>query len=200
MFKPSLIVREILVGHPLDDSSITERLFTYNNSEMRKLPLGTLYGDLPSSLREEIPSTANFLNYNVTDDGLSIQFSYKELDSSRNIKKQLILIDNQQIASNIYGREYFENCFVRSQDPWQYNNSGYEALKYQQTLDALPNLEFNNALELACAEGHFTEMLASKVKKLHAVDISAVALSRAKKRCVKSSNTVSFEQLDFFFR
>ena len=67
-------------------------------------------------------------------------------------------------------------------DPWAYE-SDYEAIKYEQTLALLPEVVFANALEIGCAEGHFSLRLAPKVGSLTAVDISTRALARAQERC-----------------
>jgi glycosyltransferase involved in cell wall biosynthesis/peptidoglycan/xylan/chitin deacetylase (PgdA/CDA1 family)/trans-aconitate methyltransferase len=88
----------------------------------------------------------------------------------------------------------FESTFVLKPDPWRYG-SEYEQVKYRQTLDILPNEPIGRALELACAEGHFTVRLAGKVSHLVATDISEIALARAAGRCRELSN-VDFQRLD----
>lgn len=80
-------------------------------------------------------------------------------------------------------------------DPWGYGGA-YERLKYEQTLALLPDTPVARALELACAEGHFTVQLAPKVGALLAADISAAALERAKVRCAGLANT-EFLRLNF---
>jgi glycosyltransferase involved in cell wall biosynthesis/peptidoglycan/xylan/chitin deacetylase (PgdA/CDA1 family)/SAM-dependent methyltransferase len=84
--------------------------------------------------------------------------------------------------------------FFALPDPWDYN-SDYEVVKYEQTLDLLPEGVVADALEIACAEGHFTARLARRVGRLTAVDISARALARAQARCSDQAN-VSFQRLD----
>ncbi len=79
------------------------------------------------------------------------------------------------------------------EDPWTYDNP-YETLKYEQTLAAIPD-GVGQALELACAEGHFTRRLARKVDRLIATDISSTAVERARIRC-KDIENVSFSVLD----
>lgn len=79
-------------------------------------------------------------------------------------------------------------------DPWAYE-SDYEVRKFEQTLALLPDVVFANALEIACAEGHFTVRLAPLVGALTAVDISDRALARARKRCAKHPNVI-FKRLD----
>ncbi len=91
-------------------------------------------------------------------------------------------------------RSQFEELFASKPDPWRYD-SPYEQRKYEQTLEMLPDGAIGRALEIGCAEGHFTEMLAGRVRELTAADISAVALGRAAERCRQRSN-VRFLQLD----
>ena len=90
---------------------------------------------------------------------------------------------------------YWEAVY-RKPDPWAYG-SDYEQLKYRRTLSLLPATPIAKALEVACSEGRFTAMLASKVGHLVASDISPTALERAKERCRDIGN-VEFRQHDFF--
>ncbi|MGH8065290.1 MAG: glycosyltransferase [Candidatus Entotheonellia bacterium] len=94
----------------------------------------------------------------------------------------------------VYGRSHFETLFATRPDPWRYT-SPYEQTKYEQTLALLPSGQITRALELACAEGHFTVQLAPRVGSLVAGDISQIALSRAADRCAGLEN-VRFAHLD----
>jgi peptidoglycan/xylan/chitin deacetylase (PgdA/CDA1 family)/SAM-dependent methyltransferase len=89
---------------------------------------------------------------------------------------------------------YWEDVFAEA-DPWKYGASDYEKWKFGLTLSLLPKSRIRNALELACAEGHLTELLAPHVGKLLAVDISPTAVRRARARCAKLKN-VAFEVLN----
>ena len=93
-----------------------------------------------------------------------------------------------------YGRQHFETLFSKNPDPWKYTN-GYEQTKYEQTLSLLPQGKIDKALELACAEGHFTVQLAPLVDTLVAADISKIALERAAARC-QSFDHITYQQLD----
>ncbi|MDB5454254.1 MAG: glycosyl transferase family 2, partial [Caulobacteraceae bacterium] len=88
---------------------------------------------------------------------------------------------------------YWDEVY-KSPDPWDYGNA-YERLKYQQTLAMIPPRSYANAIELACAEGHFTVDLAKRAQRLLATDISEVALQRAAARCENLDN-VTFAQID----
>jgi peptidoglycan/xylan/chitin deacetylase (PgdA/CDA1 family)/GT2 family glycosyltransferase len=88
---------------------------------------------------------------------------------------------------------YWEALFQKP-DPWNYGST-YEQEKYAQQLALLPKQPIGLALELACAEGRFTELLAPRVDRLVAADISATALQRAAQRC-RSHNNIEFLRLD----
>lgn len=92
--------------------------------------------------------------------------------------------------------EYWDQVFEKA-NPWAYD-SRYEQTKYEYTLDMIPGRP-ETALELACAEGHFTVQLADKVGTLLATDISTTAIKRNAERCAEAGKTnVEFAQLDFF--
>ena len=90
-------------------------------------------------------------------------------------------------------RAYWEGIY-RTEDPWAYG-SPYEQLKYRRTLDLLPEGPIGRAMELACSEGRFTELLAPRVGHLLAADISETALERARRRCSALGN-VEWRRLD----
>ncbi len=89
---------------------------------------------------------------------------------------------------------FFEDLFDQEVDPWGYT-SEYEQKKYEQTLEIIPDIEIDNALELACAEGHFTVQLAPRVKNLLATDVSEIALKRCAERCSEHQN-IQYQRLD----
>ncbi|EIG58360.1 MULTISPECIES: trifunctional glycosyltransferase/class I SAM-dependent methyltransferase/polysaccharide deacetylase [unclassified Bradyrhizobium] len=90
-------------------------------------------------------------------------------------------------------KQFWEGLFEQ-EDPWNYG-SPYEQEKYSRQLELLPDQPVDDALELACAEGHFTRQLAPRVKRLQATDISNKALDRARVRCNGHQN-IEFSQLD----
>lgn len=90
-------------------------------------------------------------------------------------------------------KQFWEGLFEQ-EDPWNYG-SPYEQEKYSRQLELLPDQPVDHALELACAEGHFTRQLAPKVQRLQAADISTKALDRARVRCNGHQN-IEFSQLD----
>ena len=90
-------------------------------------------------------------------------------------------------------QEFFEQIFENT-DPWDYGSS-YEQEKYGFQIDLLPEGEQVAGMELACAEGLFTQMVAPRFRSFLATDISETALARAKVRCA-SLEQVSFQVLD----
>ncbi len=88
---------------------------------------------------------------------------------------------------------YWEDLF-QEPDPWNYG-SPYEQEKYARQLMLIPDRPIARVLELACAEGCFTEKLAPRAEQLIAADISSTALERARDRCHAREN-IEFRQLD----
>jgi peptidoglycan/xylan/chitin deacetylase (PgdA/CDA1 family)/2-polyprenyl-3-methyl-5-hydroxy-6-metoxy-1,4-benzoquinol methylase len=97
-------------------------------------------------------------------------------------------------ASHFLPPEHWEDVFA-VEDPWQYGRSEYEKWKFGLTLSLLPEKRAARAVELACAEGHLTALLAPHVDRLLAYDISKTALGRARVRCA-DFKTVEFHELN----
>jgi SAM-dependent methyltransferase len=90
-------------------------------------------------------------------------------------------------------KQFWETLYT-TEDPWHYSGS-YEQEKYLRTLELAPKGQVGLALEIGCAEGLFTEMLAPRVEQLIGVDISDTALARARDRCARFPH-VSFACVD----
>lgn len=80
------------------------------------------------------------------------------------------------------GREFFEELYSRSEDPWGFATSDYERAKYADTLAALGDERFARALEVGCSIGVFTEQLAEQCGEVVGIDVSERALARARRR------------------
>jgi SAM-dependent methyltransferase len=96
------------------------------------------------------------------------------------------------------GRAELNQEFASQEDPWDYKTP-YQVGRIRseaEMLDAVRGEErFTNALEVGCAEGAFTAKLAPLCEHLLAVDISSIALARARER-VKESEHVDFALWD----
>lgn len=84
-------------------------------------------------------------------------------------------------------------------DPWSYTTSSLEILRHRGEAGMLDRVReirrFGSALEIGCAEGVFTEILAERCDSLLATDFSEVALARARQRCQWGEH-VTFAQMD----
>lgn len=93
---------------------------------------------------------------------------------------------------------YFERIYSETPDPWDYLRTVQQA-RYQTAIQALDEArqqeKFATALEIGCSEGMFTELLTERCGKLLALDISTVALGRAKDKCQRYTN-IDFKQWD----
>jgi SAM-dependent methyltransferase len=94
------------------------------------------------------------------------------------------------------GREFFEDLYGASEDPWEFATSGYEREKYANTLAALGGAHFARGLEVGCSIGVFTEQLADRCDELVAIDVSERALALARRRLSGHGN-VTLEAASF---
>jgi O-antigen/teichoic acid export membrane protein len=92
----------------------------------------------------------------------------------------------------------FDRQFAGKVDPWDYDSEP-EQERYRTALAMLDRAragrQFRNALEIGCAEGAFTELLVKRCLRLKAVDISPLALTRARAR-LGHCQTITFAQSD----
>ncbi len=89
---------------------------------------------------------------------------------------------------------YFRDIYNKSTDPWNFENSKYEARKYQITLASLPRPKYGRALEIGCSIGVLTRRLASRCTALLSLDVSEKALAVAKEKCADLDH-VSFARM-----
>jgi len=92
-------------------------------------------------------------------------------------------------------KRLLDEMYERTEDPWEYAHSEYEQEKYAYSLAALPVTRYGSALEIGCSEGVFTDLLAERVDRLLAVDVSDIAIARARARCARHGH-VEFRQFD----
>ncbi len=92
--------------------------------------------------------------------------------------------------------ESFDQEFSKHWDPWKFS-SPVEQERLSNALSMLDTAggRFARAWEIGCAEGAFTQRLRPRCGSLLAVDISAVALERAQRRC-NWDKDVSFRRWD----
>ncbi|MEO7685215.1 MAG: SAM-dependent methyltransferase [Gemmatimonadaceae bacterium] len=61
--------------------------------------------------------------------------------------------------------EYFENLW-KAGDPWRFESSECERQKYARQLELLSDRRYGRVLEIGCAAGVFTRMLATLPTRL----------------------------------
>lgn len=79
-------------------------------------------------------------------------------------------------------RRKLDRQFRKREDPFSYGTDPYEKARLAALDAALGAGRLGTVLEAACAEGHLTERLVRRAAQVVAVDISAVALERARLR------------------
>ena len=83
-------------------------------------------------------------------------------------------------------RRKMNRQFGKREDPFSYATTPYEAARLAAMDAALGAAPLGPVLEAGCAEGHFTETLARRSSRVLALDISAVALERARRRAPRA--------------
>lgn len=74
---------------------------------------------------------------------------------------------------------YFETKYRADIDPWRFRTSPYERDKYQATVDGLSRPRYRRILEVGCAIGVLSALLAQRGDELVAVDGSDTAIAEA---------------------
>ena len=97
----------------------------------------------------------------------------------------LWLVLRQLVADEFRQPGFFDQLFNDQPDPW----SSDHPLEHERVAISLDMLDrgsesgYDRALEVGCAEGIFTEILATRCRHLLAVDYSPVAVERARQHC-----------------
>ncbi len=78
--------------------------------------------------------------------------------------------------------DYFDDLYARDPDPWGFRTRDYERAKYQHTVAALEGRRFRRGVEVGCAIGELTALLAPSCHALLGVDVAEAALEQARQR------------------
>ena len=107
-------------------------------------------------------------------------------------------IKNSLLDSAQRERVAVDRLYRASDDPYGFNRD-LEQFRFQRAMQILSAVgkghRFGRTLEVGCAEGMFTERLAACCESALAVDLSNIALERAKRRCHNRFN-ITFAQWD----
>jgi len=202
-----IVVRDALVGFSADDpGSIAERLARKPRRDQSANILilgrwpshGALTrpgrGVLPAACADEVIADAAPGQILQIPDTPPSSIVYLPGLMPRPLQPVHAAAESGQDDEAMSVRHHFEHLFAQGRDPWTYE-SAYEQTKYEQTLSLIPASRPARALELACAEGHFTVQLAPLVDHLTAADISQIALDRTRERLTGRAD-LDFVQLD----
>lgn len=94
-----------------------------------------------------------------------------------NIPERLLLLWHR-----LQTRRKMNRVFGRGEDPFSYRTSSYERARLDAMEAAAVSGAATRVLEVGCAEGDFTERLLKIGAEVTAVDISPVAIARARRR------------------
>ncbi|MBI4056947.1 MAG: methyltransferase domain-containing protein [Elusimicrobia bacterium] len=85
-------------------------------------------------------------------------------------------------------RRKFERLFHSRKDPYRYGTLEFERRRYDLMLRFIGDRHYLNALEVGCAEGHFTEKLFTFCQNITTMDVSETAIERARKKFENNSH------------
>jgi cyclopropane fatty-acyl-phospholipid synthase-like methyltransferase len=74
---------------------------------------------------------------------------------------------------------YFDAKYREDIDPWQFRTSAYERDKFKATLDAFARPHYQSVLEVGCAIGVLSALIATRCDRLVALDGSSTAIDEA---------------------
>lgn len=79
-------------------------------------------------------------------------------------------------------RQYFEDMYGASTDPWGFTSRWYEERKYALTIGALRRARYRSAFEPGCSIGVLTSRLAMRCERLVAMELVGSAAAQARAR------------------
>ncbi len=77
---------------------------------------------------------------------------------------------------------WLNEYYAKTEDPYNFASSPYEAEKYAHTMRLLGGRTYERALEVGAAEGVFTEILAPHCREVLAIELADAAVARARDR------------------
>jgi protein-L-isoaspartate O-methyltransferase len=100
------------------------------------------------------------------------------------------------VSVSVTSREFFDEKYRSSSDPWAFGTNDYERSRYSSIVSAIGYRRYLRAFEPGCSIGVLTAGLASICDEVIATDISPVAVGYARVRCADFENvTISCETL-----
>jgi SAM-dependent methyltransferase len=97
---------------------------------------------------------------------------------------------HHSLTGRTYAAARLEDTFNERPDPWGFEHNAEAQQRFHKTWELVPPAEYRRILEIGCAEGHFTEQIASRFPEaeVQAVDFVPLAVDRARARCAGRQN------------
>jgi len=96
------------------------------------------------------------------------------------------------VSALAVSRTHLEDLYARTDDPWDFRSSPYEAARFEATLAALPNLRYAHALEIGCGNGELATRLAPRCDAYTGIDAVPAALDAARAAVPKGQFVQAF--------
>ncbi len=124
------------------------------------------------------------INFNFKLDLLFLagQYITERASSIRPLIKTMTRVSRFRTGWYTDDHEELERIFQAMRDPWNFESSHYEQQRLQFLFEQVQSLPHESVCEIGCAEGIFTQKLATVCRNVTAVDVSPTAIQRAKMR------------------
>ena len=93
-----------------------------------------------------------------------------------------------RLAPPLTKPDLIDHFYDKGGDPFGFDVNPDEQLKFRKTLEICGDGKLGRVLEIGCAVGSFTEMIASRATDVLAIDVSEAAIRQAKQRLHQQQN------------
>lgn len=139
-----------------------------------------LVGEYVAAKRDAIRNHQSQITASRT--GFALSKAAQESFATVEYTRPVVNSQANALQPQVVAPSHFDEMFARNSDPWNYQTDPYEAARFARTLSALEDRWYPEAIELGCANGILTTLLASQSGHLIAIDASREALAVAKVR------------------
>lgn len=85
--------------------------------------------------------------------------------------------------------EYFDSKYEKNEDPWDYESSAAEKIKYEFVTNLIKEVKPDTVLDVACSFGYLSNKLSDISENVIGIDISLHALKKANEKYKKQNIT-----------
>ena len=87
---------------------------------------------------------------------------------------------HHSLTGRTYAAARLEEILNERADPWGFEHNAEKQLRFQRTWELVPRAGYRRILEIGCAEGHFTEQIASRFPD---ADVRVTTVFQKTSRC-----------------